>query len=246
MTTPPTGRLTSTELRKLAELRALSALYRDARMNRHDHAEADRLEQEIEEKRKAYAETRMATLALLGIVPKRVHETSQAHYRVQTVLGWMQAGRVENFVLDLNPPYQRGHRWSARDQQQFAEAWVSRTLLQPALEIHLGGHDWLWPRQAHADIPEGIVQLIDGKQRLTTLAKLVSGEIRPWGLSWEELAYTPFSFTNTMKRAGTELRVVFHECQTHSDAAKVYLELNATGAAHTDAELELARNCLNR
>lgn len=84
-------------------------------------------------------------------------------HTVESYVGWIERG-----AFDYDAPYQRDYVWKSKQQQEFLRTLVSGF---PIGTIAIAKHkNWLGK-----DGPW--LEVVDGKQRLMTLEKLINGEI---------------------------------------------------------------------
>ncbi len=130
---------------------------------------------------------------------------------------------------DLDPDYQRGHVWS-REQR---EAYVGYHLIAqrtPLVFVNSG--------------PSGLdrYEVVDGKQRITSLLMFIDGEIEavtPDGqrLRWED-------FDEVDQRCAPNLKCGILRLGTREQVLRFYLGLNAGGTVHKPEEIERVRELL--
>ena len=131
--------------------------------------------------------------------------------------------------LDLDPDFQRGHVWSLEQQTAFVEHML------------LGGKS---PRHLYFNCPtfrqgRGLVQLIDGKQRLEAARAFLSNRLAVFGghhfAEFEDRL--PFD---------VQFRFHIHSLPTRADVLRWYIGFNRGGTAHTEEEMDRVRALLDR
>lgn len=137
--------------------------------------------------------------------------------------------------LDLNPDFQRGHVWTPEQQVHYVENALRGIVSQAAFVIQLNCPNWE-NEDYEGDLPRGF-QCIDGLQRLTAILKLMNGEIKPFGLTLDDLARSSFSVKRGMYRFRTEV----YTFQNKADLLQHYLDLNTGGTPHSQEEIERVR-----
>lgn len=129
---------------------------------------------------------------------------------------------IASLQLEVNPRYQRPHRWTLPQQESF----VGHVLMGGKVAA-------LIVREVMATEPgaDDIYELLDGKQRLTALRLWLAGEIRARvGDCLIHIDGTDRQFRSL------SIRMDFVRCETELDALRLYLRLNS-GVAHTREEL---------
>ena len=101
--------------------------------------------------------------ALNRITEHEKFRVSPGGHTIESYIGWIERG-----AFDYNAPYQRPYVWKKKQQQEFLSTCVSGF---PIGTIAIAKHtDWL-----ARDTPW--LEVVDGKQRLMTLEKFITGEI---------------------------------------------------------------------
>lgn len=126
--------------------------------------------------------------------------------------------------LNLNPPYQRVHRWTESQRRAFVEyvlkgGDVSRTLIVNAPN---------WRRHSY----EGAT-LVDGKQRLAAVMDFMSNQLSVFDGHYHKDFEDPKFLTATMIWKIVTLQ--------EREALDLYIGINAGGTPHTLEEIESVR-----
>lgn len=117
--------------------------------------------------------------------------------------------------FNLEPDYQRGHVWTADQQQAYIENVLRGVIDTAGLLLKFNCPNWENDKYEGA-LPRGF-ECLDGLQRLTAVVKFCEGEVRPFGLAVGDLAYSSFSVSNL------NFRVAFYNFQTRADVLRHYL-----------------------
>jgi uncharacterized protein with ParB-like and HNH nuclease domain len=133
-----------------------------------------------------------------------------------------------SYSLDLNPPYQRDRVWTEDQKSQY---------IGHILKRGLGGRDIIvnypdWGKEYKA----GTMEVIDGKQRLTTLIDFFKNKVKVFGYCFSEITGN-ISFNNQL----TFYVTTFREKKW---IYELYLQLNESGTPHTSEELNKVRRLL--
>lgn len=137
------------------------------------------------------------------------------------LLDWITK-REEEYNLDLEPDFQRGHVWNEEQQTAYIEF-----LLQGGTtgrDIYFNHPGW----QTHFN---GQMVLVDGLQRITAIKKFLADDLKVFG------GYT-FSQIENISLNDHRLWMNIHvnNLQTRKDVLEWYVFMNS-GVAHTDEEL---------
>lgn len=156
---------------------------------------------------------------------------------------------VENFIewnaqgvkdlggeLELEPDFQRGHVWTDAQRSAYIES-LMRKAAPVALSFNCPG--WCDPSTGEGDIPDNLMQCIDGLQRLTAVRKYVAGQLRVFGgRTVEDFKGSPFD------PARYSLKFLIFQFEHRVDLLQFYLDINNGGSRHEESELERVRNLL--
>ncbi len=129
--------------------------------------------------------------------------------------------------VHLNPDFQRGHVWTNLQQQRYIE-YVLR-----------GGRcakDLIFASEGFSSSGTNPVYLVDGLQRLTAIQGFLKDKVPAFGYYYSEydgrLRSTHHRFHVRVLDIGRK------------DILQLYLDLNAGGTPHTEAEIERVRKML--
>lgn len=133
--------------------------------------------------------------------------------------------------VNMEPDFQRGHVWTAEQQQKFCEAFVRKFIPIHLLTFQFNCPTWNTDYGA-TDLPREI-QCIDGLQRLTALRKLMAGELKPFGVPVETFNGTSLQVT----RIHRHVKIQMHAFRMKADLLQYYLDLNEGATPHTPQEI---------
>lgn len=147
---------------------------------------------------------------------------------INTTLGeW-----VSELGLDLNPDFQRGHKWTEKQQIAYIEYFLRGGIT--ARVIYFNKPDWHFPvRSGYNDFV-----LVDGKQRLEAWRRFLADEIVVFGSKHSD-------FTDRI-RIVNSLRFNVNSLQTKAEVLQWYLDFNSGGVVHTAGELNRVRKMLDK
>jgi len=150
----------------------------------------------------------------------------RAHYSVHVSLDYLVShvqGYEESYGFTVDPEYQRGHVWTMEQRT----AYVEHVLMggETGLEIIVNVENFNKTHKA-----PGVAEVLDGKQRLTSLLMFMRDEVRAFGRLASEY--------EGKCRANIVWKVVdLNPIET----MRLYVMLNAGGTAHTKEEIDRVR-----
>lgn len=134
----------------------------------------------------------------------------------------------QDYKLDLNPDFQRGHVWTSRQQERFVEFCLRGG--SSANNIYLNCPGW-----QHGGGPTGELVLVDGKQRLEAVCAFLRNEVKAFG-------YLRREFKDKMPFIRFRMNV--NDLETRAQVLQWYLDMNDGGIAHSEKELSKVRTML--
>lgn len=143
--------------------------------------------------------------------------------------------------MNLYPDFQRDLVWTESQQIIFIESILKGVAGKAALILTLNCPNWLNdPDPTQCDLPSGL-EVIDGLQRLTALRRALRGEIKPFGLTLDDLAGTKYSLNNRR----FYLTVQIMDFYRRRDLLDYYLNINGGGTSHSIFDLDRVRQLRN-
>lgn len=153
--------------------------------------------------------------------------TEQARYPLNTITAMVQSGGYE-----LNPEFQRRHRWSQEKQSRLMESFIMNVPVPP---IFLYEDEY-----SHYEV-------MDGLQRLTAISSFYRDELRLVGLTeWRELEGRTYSELPDQVRRGIDRRylssiILLRETAKSNEQAEglkqlVFERINSGGEALKEQE----------
>lgn len=139
---------------------------------------------------------------------------------------------IENYGLQLNPDFQRGHVWTEEQQIKWIEFFLrgGRT----SRIIYLNKPDW------NCSVPDGAYNdfvCVDGLQRLIAIRKFVDSKIPVFGSYINE-------FEDTMSLVRDCIKVNINNLKTEKEVLQWYVDMNSGGIPHTNDEIERVRKMI--
>ena len=159
--------------------------------------------------------------------------TRDANYRVNVgwdyLENWLTKDR-DDVYPDLDPPFQRAHVWTEAQQIAFVEFMLRGG--KGSNEIRFNCVGWMGDFR-------GPFVLVDGKQRLHAVQRFMANEIGVFG------GHMFREFDDRLRISGVDFVMMVNSLPDMKSVLKWYLEINAGGIAHTEAELDKVRKMLD-
>lgn len=131
--------------------------------------------------------------------------------------------------LNLNPEFQRVHRWTEQQQSKYCEYVLKGGL--SGKEIYLNCPGW------ETGGKEGPYVLIDGKQRIQAVRMFLKDKIKVF-----DHYYSQFSGRLRTTTARFSWNVFALDC--YDEVLEWYVEFNAGGTPHTPEELQIVKEMI--
>jgi len=139
--------------------------------------------------------------------------------------------------LELVPDFQRGHVWTPSQQAFYIENCLRGVVPISGLLLQFNSPSWNDIDEVETDLPPGL-QCVDGLQRYTAITEFVKGNVKPFGLTAEQLMGTPYSVKKFY------VKIAVHDFTSREQLLTQYLDLNAGGTPHSAEEIERVRGLL--
>jgi len=193
---------------------------------------------EYEAKSKAEREARAAYVRRTAELDKIIRPLRTARYQIDMEWRDLEDGLARYDRdwggLDLNPDFQRGHVWTPDQQRGYIESVLRGTVSSSGFVIQLNCPHWE-DDVYEGDLPPGM-QCIDGLQRITAVLRFMHGEVRPFGLGVRDLDRSSY-----MVKSHYCFKVAVHNFGFRADLLQHYLDFNAGGTPHSQAEIARVR-----
>ncbi|MHD0644468.1 DUF262 domain-containing protein [Pseudomonas aeruginosa] len=160
-------------------------------------------------------------------------------------INWSRLGRYLESQRDLGdidfcPEYQRGHVWTPEQQLRYVESVLRGTVSTAGLTLQFNCPNFIHEGQHSKCLPRGI-QCMDGLQRYTTAMRFLNGEIKPFGLSIDDLSGSMYAV-----HLHFEFHIEMFSYQKLSDVLYHYAGINGAGTQHSPEELERVNTLLTQ
>jgi hypothetical protein len=155
--------------------------------------------------------------------------------------GWLKS-QSEDYVVDLDPDFQRGHVWSDEQRSRYVEFLLRGGNSQ--LTLYWNHPAYVNSSAPHCDLHNRLV-LVDGKQRLTACLKFMRDEIPIFGHYLREFD-DPVDRRCAIGMAGARLKMNVNNLQTRRELLQWYIDLNDGGVVHAPEEIARVRGLLEK
>lgn len=136
----------------------------------------------------------------------------------------------EEWDLQLNPVFQRGHVWNESQQIKFIEYILNGGKSD---SIKLNKPDWESERDC-SDYRDFVC--VDGLQRLTAITRFLNNEIKVFDCYADEIDEV------ILRR--NSIIVEINDLKTEEEVLQWYIDLNSGGTIHTEEEIEKVKKLL--
>ena len=134
----------------------------------------------------------------------------------------------QDYILELNPDFQRGNVWTEEQQIAYLEFFFRGGRSARVIYFNIGE----WSLDPNTDIPHMVC--VDGLQRLTAFIRFLNNEIPVFGAYYREYE----------DKTRDTIKFNINNLAYKKDVLKWYLEMNSGGTVHSDAELNRVREMI--
>jgi len=165
-------------------------------------------------------------------IPKKI---PTGNYKVNSMLEYLK-GTIdrykENYGLDLDPDFQRGHVWSLEQRISYVEFILQDGESNP---IFFNCPNWMNGKK------EGNMVIVDGKQRLTSLLMFLNNEFTVFkNLDDDNIGY----YADEFNVIPNDVIFIINDLPTRKQTLEWYLQMNKGNIAHTSEEIEKVEKLL--
>lgn len=168
--------------------------------------------------------------------------TPEGDYEIAIGLKYLEStlrDYEEDYGLELNPDFQRGHVWTEQQQIAYVEFFLkggktAKTIYFSCPYFKSGTYEEYL--SGKYDYP---MVCVDGLQRLTALRKFLNNELKIFGYYLNE-----YEDREVFLRRINSLRFNINDLPKKKDVLKWYLEMNTGGTPHSKDEINRVTNML--
>lgn len=154
--------------------------------------------------------------------------------RIRSIKRFVQQLKSEA-ILNLNPVFQRGKQWDVDRQTKYMENVLRGLVSHSTNIIRLNDPSLAFVNNNYiakdCDLPNETM-CIDGLQRFSTMISYMDGELKPFGLTLEEIEASPCG----VKANNLSFSVAWHDFQYEYELIDFYRNLNWGGVPHSQEE----------
>jgi len=132
--------------------------------------------------------------------------------------------------LNMDPDFQRGHVWTAKQQTAYIEFYLRGG--KTARVIYFNNPTWNRDCDDYRDFV-----IVDGLQRVTAFRTFIENRIKVFGSYYRE-------YTDSFRMGLNTVRLNVNDLKTRAEVLQWYLDFNTGGVVHTDAEIQRVRKLL--
>lgn len=140
---------------------------------------------------------------------------------------------VENYKLDLNPDFQRGHVWTKEQQTAYMEFLLKGGKTSRVIYFNCPYYFDYTPEKYDMDMV-----CVDGLQRLTAIRKFLNNELKVFGYYLNE-----FEDAEIIRRT-YDIKFNINSLSTRKEVLQWYLDINTGGTIHSKEEIEKVQQLL--
>lgn len=163
--------------------------------------------------------------------------TSEGNYAVDYPLRYIP-GAIKHYQdeyrLQLNPDFQRGHVWTPEQETAFMEFLLRGG--KTARTIYFNHPGW-----KNARYDDGEFVCVDGLQRLTSILKFMDNKVPVFGGNYlkdiEDFPRLDMSLS---------MRFNINDLKTRKEVLQWYLEFNTGGTVHSEAEIKRIKELIKK
>lgn len=179
-------------------------------------------------------------MAFFSALPKFILGGSYAvDIPLDMLEGWLER-QAGDYVIDLDPDFQRGHVWTDEQRSRYVEFLLRGGESQ--VTLYWNHPSFTREKNPGCDLAEELV-LVDGKQRLTACLKFMRNEIPVFGHYLREFD-DECDRRGALGMAGARLRMNVNNLQTRRELLQWYLDLNDGGVVHAPEDIQRVRGLL--
>lgn len=136
---------------------------------------------------------------------------------------------ADDYILDLDPPFQRAHVWTKEQSIAYIEYLLRGGVSARDFYFNCAG----WNSSNTSDV----IVIVDGKQRLNALLEFLNNEMPVFGVFYRD-------YEDELRMSTDHVTFHINDLETTREVLIWYLEMNTGGVVHTKKELDKVRRML--
>lgn len=136
---------------------------------------------------------------------------------------------VDDYNLQLNPDFQRGHVWTEEQQIAYIEFFLK------------GGKSG---RDFYFNLNREEYVCVDGLQRTIALTRFVNNEIKVFGQYFDEFEFDKF-LVEYQTRDEFSVNIYRNNLNSKKEVLEWYVDMNTGGTPHTEEEIERVQKMIS-
>lgn len=186
------------------------------------------------------------------IKPVKQYPTQHVKMDIRHLKDWIASftGTSENYsdtdaLLELNPEFQRGHVWNLDKQIAFVENLLRGIDINKTIrfnDLTMRSHD------GADEILKNKILCIDGLQRLTAIIDFIDGKYKIFNnqLNYQDILNHPDKPSMRRIFNNSLIQFDFLQITSYKELLEYYIDLNTGGVAHTQADIQIAKDLLEQ
>lgn len=138
----------------------------------------------------------------------------------------------EDYGLELNPDFQRGHVWSEEQQRAYVEFFIKGGKTARIIYFNC-------PSFSGNYEDNNPMVCVDGLQRLTAIRRFLNNDLKVFGYYLDE-----FEDKDIFFRTASKLKFNINNLKTKEEVLKWYLDFNTGGTVHSNEEINRIKEML--
>lgn len=140
----------------------------------------------------------------------------------------------DDYGLELNPDFQRGHIWTEEQQIAYVEFLLRGGVTAKVIYFNSPAFGGYKPVGNLSDT----ILCVDGLQRLTACLRFINNEIKVFGYYFNEFEGSP--------RTMQGLKFNVNSLQNRSEVLQWYIQFNEGGTVHSKEEIDRVKELLTK
>ena len=162
----------------------------------------------------------------------------KGNYEITVSLNYLEKAikdYEDDYGLELNPDFQRGHVWTEKQQIAYVEFLLRGGITANTIYFNCPYFDDHKPEKY--DMP---MVCVDGLQRITAIRKFIANELPVFGYYLKDFE----DYTILLRR--TDIRININNLKTRKDVLEWYIDFNSGGTVHSEEEINRVKELLSK